>query len=161
MAMAGTTSHFASASEGEFKSLSSIRLPKTRGHVSLKGQYHARGVFKCDENFFQGGRIYFTLGVEDYSYTLTELLLTPNVLRKNKESNAPLRTLASQSEMLSSASVVWGVQKNKEIASEVLSFVPNKKESEVKKLQFVFSPDKKLVVISMDFGAYNLQFLRH
>ncbi|MEZ4813979.1 MAG: hypothetical protein R3A80_02065 [Bdellovibrionota bacterium] len=133
--------------------LSQLKLGRSKGRVFLSGAYHANGHFKCDNDFLQGGRISFTLGAEDYSYTLSEVLGSDDILiKKIANENAVLRDVASMN------SNKWVLKKTKDKESKKLIFLPTVSDSRIKKIEMVIDDLSSLKSIYIDFGSHNLAF---
>jgi hypothetical protein len=133
------------------ESLGDIKLNKTSGKVYLSGRYQANGRFKSDANFLSGGRIYFTLGKEDYSYTLRDVLGHPDLLRKKNDTQ--IRGIAS-----SDKSPQWQVIQLPYLDGKKISFIPKDKNTPIKKVNVVVDAESSMKSLFLDFGAYNLSF---
>jgi hypothetical protein len=142
-------SSFASASSEIVESLGEVKLNKTTGKVFLSGVYQANGRFKCDDNFLSGGRIYFTLGKDDYSYTLTDVLGHPDLLRK--QSRVELRGLASDPSK-------WKITTEPYLGGKRFTFTPTQTQATVKKINVTIDSDKSMKSLYLDFGSHNLSF---
>lgn len=143
-------STFAQAAGEIFEALGEAKLKRTTGKVYLSGKYHANGRFKCDDNFLSGGRIYFTLGSDDYSYTLLDVLGHPDLLRKSKTS---LRDLASEGKASD-----WQIETASYIKGKRFTLLPKDRNSPIKKIYLVTDEDRIMQSIYLDFGTHNLSF---
>lgn len=135
------------------ESLAQLKISSSRGRVFLSGAYHANGQFKCDYDFLQGGRIFFTLGAVNYTYTLSEVLGSDDVLKKNvNEVDVRGRTIASK------RSKEWVVSRTKDKNLRKLIFIPMANNSPIKKIEMVIDAVSSLKSIYIDFGSHNLSF---